>query len=804
MKNKDNYESPCQVTNCLCKKGLQIRRYDDGIRRRGAIGFVILSVILTSCSITKHLPVGEQLYTGIRGIVIIDKDSIEVSDELLDQIDEVLACPPSNALLGSSTTRVPFNFGIWVFQKTAHKKDAFNRWITTLLATKPVYISTVKPETRTKNVYNILRDNGFFNGKADFEVIPENKDSLKAKIRYEITFNEPYTIDSVEWRRMQSRADTILIMNEAERLIRSGDRFNAEKLEAERQRIAMIMRNNGYYYFRTEYIGYQADSTLSPYKISLRASLKQGVPRSILRPWHIGDISVILGGYDNEMTTDSVRYNDLMIYYEGKLRVRPKIIADQLKFERGDLYSALKQGETQTALNRLDIFRYTDFQYMPKDTSLVNDTLHVRINTSFDYPITASFEAKATSNDNHYAGPGVSLNLNRRNLFGGGETLTGSLYGSYEWNTGRATIKNAGFINNYEIGARGDIMFPRLVLPKIGKRAYDFSAVTHLDMDVHLSNRANYYSTWNIGGRLSYEFHPTTIRHHTFTPFRLIFNQLSNTTQAFDSIVSKNPTLRQSLQNQFIPSIGYSYTLGNPVLSEGRNKTLWTFAVTEAGHLVSGVYAIFGERFSVKDKSIMGNPYAQFLKITTELRYNRYINRSSRLATRLGGGVIYSYGNSVIAPYAERFYIGGANSIRAFTIRSIGPGRFRPDPDNPYAYIDQNGDWKIEGNIEYRSNLVGSLDYALFLDAGNVWLMRNDNTRPGGTFHLKHLFNDIAVGTGIGFRYDMEMLIFRIDIGYAIHYPYDTYASEVGKKRYFNTPSFRDALGIHLALGYPF
>ena len=308
----------------------------------------------------------------------------------------------------------------------------------------------------------------------------------------------------------------------------------------------------------------------------------------------------------------------------------------------------------------------------------------------------------------------------------------------------------------------------------------------------------------NVGGRLFYEFHPSTIRHHTFSPFRLVFNKLSNTTNAFDSIVDKNPTLRQSLQDQFVPTIGYSYTLGNPVINEGRNKTLWTFSVTEAGHLISGVYALFGEKFNDKDKSIIGNPYAQFLKITTELRYNRYINRGSRLATRIGGGVVYSYGNSTIPPYTERFYIGGANSIRAFTIRSIGPGRFKPDPNNPYAYIDQNGDWKVEGNIEYRSNLVGNLDYAIFLDAGNIWLMRKDETRPEGTFQLKHLFNDITLGTGFGFRYDLEMLIFRIDIGYALHFPYDTRVDTTVKKRYFNTPSFRDALGIHLALGYPF
>ena len=768
-------------------------------------------LIAVSCSTTKNLPTGEVLYTGIRSIDIIDSDSIDISDDLYDQIDEKLELPPNNAFLGSSYTRTPFPLGLWVYQANVNKKSAINRFMMNWLAAKPILISTVKPETRIKIVQNLLRDNGYFNGTADYEIIPDKKDSLKAKIQYTIQLNKPYTIDSIEWRRMQNRGDTLLQLNESERLIRAGDVFNAELLEAERIRISAIMRDHGYYYFRPEYITYQADTTLSPNKVSLRGGLRPGAPRSILRPWRIGDVAIYLGGYDNESPTDSLYYNDLLIYYEGKLRVRPKIIYDQLKFKRGDLYSLRKQTETQEALNRLDIFRFTEFQYTPKDTSAVNDTLLVRINTSYDYPLNAAFTAKVSSNDrNNFAGPGASLNLIRRNLFGGGETLTGSFYGSYEWNTGRKTIQNTGYINNYELGIKTEIMFPRLVLPRIGKRAYDFSAVSRLDFDVNMLNRAKYYTTLIVGGSLSYDFHPARIRYHTFTPFKLVFNKLQNTTLDFDSIVRLNPSLHQSLQDQFIPSIGYSYTLNNSILREERSKTIWNFTVSEAGNFVSGAYALFGRKLGEKNKSIIGNPYAQFLKVTTELRYNHYIDRNRRLAMRAGGGIIYSYGNAAIAPYNERFYIGGANSIRAFTIRGIGPGRFKPDAQNLYSYIDQNGDWKVEGNIEYRGPFVGNLDIAFFLDIGNVWLLRKDETRPGGTFQWKHLPNDIAVGTGVGFRYDMEMLLFRVDIGYALHFPYDTRentdskAGAVHKKRYFNSPSFGKGLGIHLALGYPF
>jgi outer membrane protein assembly factor BamA len=758
-----------------------------------------LMAVATACSTTAGLPAGEVLYTGIDAIDITDRDSVPADDILLGEIEDALACPPNNALLGSSSVRTPIPLGLWVYNANVNKKGFFRRGMMKWLAAKPVLISTVKPETRALIVRNILHNNGYFRAATGYELLPDRKDSLKARVRYTVTLNPPYLIDSVVWRRMQHRADTLLRLNEADGFVRSGDIFATWTLELERQRIAALMRDNGYYFFRPEYIVYQADSTLAPYRVSLRAGLKADAPRSILRPWMIGNITVRLMGYDHEPPSDSLYCKDVLIAYEGKLRVNPEILYRQLKFAKGERYSQARQTATQTALNSLEIFRYTTFRYIPQDTLPSCDTMNVIISASYDDPISGAVEVQATTNNNQYAGPGASLNLTRRNIFGGGEMLTASLYGGYEWNTGAKNIRHTGLINNCETGVKAGILFPRLLLPQIGSRAYDFAALTHIDLDVNLLNRARYYSMLKFGGSLSCEFNPNSIRRHVFTPLKLVFSKLRATTVAFDSIVSRNPSLSQSLQNRFIPSIGYSYTLDNATVREERSKTWWQFSVAEAGNLVS----LFG-------RSRDGG-YAQFLKATTELRYNRYIDRNRRLAVRIGGGIIYSYGNSNVSPYSERFYAGGANSIRAFTIRGIGPGRFRPKADNPYAYLDQDGDWKLEGNIEYRRRLVGDLEMAVFLDAGNVWLLRDDALRPGGTFRLSHFLNDIALGTGIGFRYDMNMLVFRLDIGYALHIPYDTRTTAVsepseyaGKKRYFNTPSFRNGTGFHLALGYPF
>ena len=756
-----------------------------------------------SCSTTKKLPQGEVLYTGIERIVVTDPASKHRrgADEALGKVEEALAYPPNNALLGSSTTRTPLPIGLWMYNAHVGKKGRFHQWMYRWLAARPVTLSTVKPANRALSAQNILHENGFLRGSASYEIIPDRKDSLKARVRYYVTLKEPYIVDSVRFRRMQDRSDTTIKWRDEDRLLHRGDLFTTDRLEAERQRISAIMRDNGYFYFRPEYIEVQADSTKGNHKVDLRVRVRRDVPRDFIRkPWFMGKTSFQLIGYDGELPTDSLTYRDVSIHYEGQLRLRPAVLYDLLRFRRGDRYSLARQEETQAALSRLRTFRFVDMQYTPADTSATCDTMNVRIRATYDYPLNSRLEVKGTVNDNRYAGPGFNLTLTRLNLFGGGENLSASVYGSYEWQTGARTAGHTGLVNNYAFGARGSLTFPRLMLPRFGHKGKESNATTRIEAQAAVLNRARFFNQLTFGGSLSYDFITNPIRRHTFTPLRVTFSRLLSTTKAFDSIVVRNPSIRQSLQDQFIPVIEYTYTLDNSSVRDERSKTRWYFSVSESGNILSAANLILlGRSFSEQGKTMFKNPFSQFLKMTTELSYNHYIDRHQRLAFRLGGGIIYSYGNTTQAPYSEQFYVGGANSIRAFTIRSVGPGRFTPDLNDPYAYIDQIGDIKLEGNAEYRFRLVGNLDGALFLDVGNVWLLRDDPLRPGGRFEWKYLLTDIATGTGVGFRYDINLLVFRFDIGYALHFPYET-----GRRGYFNAPNLRDALGFHLALGYPF
>ena len=226
--------------------------------------------------------------------------------------------------------------------------------------------------------------------------------------------------------------------------------------------------------------------------------------------------------------------------------------------------------------------------------------------------------------------------------------------------------------------------------------------------------------------------------------------------------------------------MNYTYTYDDSPITSRRNHLWWQASVTQAGLVLDGIYALAGKKFNKEDKELLGNPFAQFIKGTAEIRYNYALGHKQYLVGRLMAGAIYSYGNARTSPYNEQFYIGGANSIRAFTIRSIGPGRYYQNSDNnKYAYIDRTGDLKFEANLEYRFPILGDLHGATFLDSGNIWLIRNDPDRPGGQLKWGSFLKDLALGTGFGLRYDLTFIVIRFDVGIGLHLPYDTGTGEV-------------------------
>lgn len=752
-----------------------------------------LLVSAVSCSTTGKIPSDEQLYIGLKGVdyTYATDTTPRVPEGVSEAIFNSVDVAPNN-YIKMLRWRYPFPLGLWVYNNWPNPPKGFKHWIYEKLVEEPVLVSDVRPEVRTHMIEQILDNNGYFRGTAAYELLPA-KNPKKAKIRYTVVPGPAFPLDTVEMPADTSHL-THLIDSIAMRdpYLRAGSRYCVDSLAVARNRIVNSLRNKGYYFFRPDYIEYLADSIQNPGNVALRIDVANNIPRWASRPYRTGKVTMVVNRYRGRQRPDTIQIApDVQLVQMRPSRFRKKIVEECVLFRPGRTFAVRNMDWTQTLLSRLGIFRSIDIQ-AEVDTLATEPTLDVLVNCKFDAPWEASIEANVSSKSNSYLGPGLTFGLTNHNVFGGGEQLNVSLTGTYEWQTGHRA--KGGIFNSYEAGITASLAFPRLLAPRFIPRSRWQLNWTRFQLNADLLNRPHYFRMAQFNASMTYDWRIKRFVQQSFTPLKLTYTKLMNTTAEFDSIMAANPAVALSFQNQFIPQMIYSYTYDRQF--DYHNALNWTFTVQEAGNIFWAIYRACGKK---GEKELFGTPFSQFIKGQCQLVYNRRLWGEHHLVSRVAVGAEHAYGNSSEVPYAEQFYCGGANSVRAFTVRSIGPGSYHAPEGTPDDYFDQTGTFKFEANVEYRFPISGALHGAVFFDAGNVWLLRNDPARPGGLLKGKNFFKDLATGTGAGLRFDISMLVIRADLGIGIHAPYDT-----GKRGYYNMTSFGKSLAFHLAIGYPF
>ena len=766
--------------------------------------YILFILLAVSCSTTRYVPEGDKLYTGIKKVEFIDAEAnatSTVGETAIEEVRYALDYAPNGSIAGSSSLRA-LPLGLWWYNSLHSSKSKLGKWLFKTFATEPVLISKVNPDLLADVATNVLKYYGYFNGKVEATIIPSKRNEKKAKVSYTVELGRPFHYDSISYRNFTTNANSLIQSTWDERLIRPGNQFNAAAMESERTRLSNLLRNNGYYYFKPEYITFLADTINRPGYANIRIQPISNLPSQANEVRKIGKITINV--LNNESSTgrgariekDTVTRGNITYIYSGKkMPVRVGALMRNIQIRSGELYSQEKQQNAMQRLSQMNIFNNFRLNLVPHTES---DLLDLNITTQLDKPYDFTFELNATSKSNNQIGPGSKVTLAKRNVFRGGETLKLTLSGSYEWQTDDKIEGKAAVVNSWEIGADVSLNFPRLYFPLLHRKYLRVPATTSFRLFADEMNRSGFFRMVQAGGDATYKIQSHSTTTHTVTPFRLTYDMLLSTTEKFDNLVASNKAIRNSFRDQFIPAMQYTYTYDN-TNTHHRNKTEVDISVTSAGNITSLLFAAFGKPLDQKNKSIFGNPYAQFVKGTTELRQLWKIDRNQYIATRLMAGAIHSYGNSEYAPYSEQFYIGGSNSLRAFTVRSVGPGSYRPDNTNSYTYLDETGTLKLEANIEYRFRIISDLHGALFVDAGNIWLLKEDKERPGGEFTFNTFAEQIALNTGFGVRYDLGVLVLRVDFGLGLHAPYDT-----GRSGYFNLNPFKDGFAWHFAIGYPF
>ena len=798
----------------------------------GGAGLLLLCLlVLSGCSTTANIPDDDQLFIGLTKI---DYQNYEKNDNFVttrEEIDAALATAPNGALFGSSYYRTPFPYGLWIWNAYSKSETGFGKWMTKAFGKPPVLMSMVNPALRASVAQSVLKNHGYFHGKVDYAAVPQ-KNPKKSKIGYTVNMGPLFMVDSMSYVGFPATADSLIAATADQAMIRKGDPFTVGRLDAERSRLSTLLRNNGYYYFQPSYASYFADTLQVPGHAQLRLQLADAIPPEATRQWYVGRVRLDIRKSFMEQPTDSLVRRSLTVRYTGdKPQLRPRVILGGMRLRRRQLFSYDNYMETVSKINAMGLFSMVDFSFTPRDTTATCDTLDLNINCILDKPYDTYIETNFVNRTIGRMGPELRLGLTKRNAFRGGEKFDINLHGSYEWQTG----KNSAGMNTYEYGADASLEFPRIIAPFFGgnrvrrssrsqqtsaagtsdnrrrrRRRFYTTPSTLAKISTDIISRPGYYKMHVVSGEWTYRWQTSASSRHEFSPLTVKYQFMNSHSEKFDSLVIDNPYMSTMVSDYFVPEMRYTYTYTSPAGTA--NPIRWETTLSEAGNLISLGYAIAGHSWKEKHKKMFKNPYSQFVRAETDFTKTWTLSPYSRVVGHINAGVIHTFGNSDVAIFSERFYAGGANSVRAFPVRTLGPGAYQPVADlsskdsRLLSYLMQNGQIKFVANLEYRTRLFGNLHGALFLDAGNVWDFRygytdetSNDVLENEVFKLKNLPRQLALGTGVGLRYDLDFLVLRLDWGIGLHAPYDT-----GRSGYFNVNPFKDARTIHFAIGYPF
>lgn len=759
-----------------------------------------LASTIVSCSNTRFLKENQMLYTG--ATVKIENDTISKKEkkELQSALEANLTPKPNSTFLGMRPKLYFYNIA-----KEPKKDKGFNYWLKYKMGEKPVLLGDVDREFNKDIIENYSENKGYFNARATYDTISKNK---KAQVIYTVRPGARYLVDGVKFQK-----DSTLINQEIQNLanktiLKNGRPFDLDVIKAERERIDNNLKERGFYYFHPDNIIVQADSTVNKnHKVELNVKLKENTPHLATQQFSIDKVVVFPnyniqdvkdGKYSIPMDKDSLgkyAFDDIYVI-DPQHKFKPKIFDRALYFKKGDLYNRSNHNLTLNRLISLGVFKFVKNEFVTSDS----------LSHKFDayYLLTPRqiqslrLEALGRTNSANYAGSELNLNWTHRNFFRGAEQFKASIYGAFDFQMGGAQDAN----NIFRAGTNVQLSIPRIVAPFRFHSSSEFVPRTNITLGYEFQNRTKYYTLNNFTGSFGYLWKENARKEHELKVIDITLVSPAKVTAAYEAMSEGNPAMKRIVERQLIFGPTYSYTYTNTM--QPKTNTIYYKGTLDLAGNITGL-ATGADVKKDKERKIFGIPFSQYVKIENDFRFYHKFTEKSSLATRFIGGIAYPYGNSEFVPFSKQFFSGGSNSIRAFRARTLGPGSFDPRTIDPGTYFDQSGDIKLELNAEYRANLYKFLNAAVFVDAGNIWLLHDDKNRPGAKF-TKDFLNEIAVGAGVGLRLDFSILILRLDLAMPLRVPY----YEKGDRWAFDKINFgdsnwrKDNLVFNIAIGYPF
>lgn len=712
------------------------------MKRYSYIPFSIL-LLTTACSTGKYVQEGEY---------ILDKVAV-VSDQ-----SDYNASPLSQYVRQKEKPKL---FSLF--------RNPFSR--------KPVIYDTLQARLSCQDLMTAMQNEGYMN--AGVSLYTETK-GKKLKATYLLHPGQPFLIGKVNYDIQDEGILQLLHLDQpANQQIKPGMRFTVETLDNERKRIASLLSDNGYFRFNKDFIHFTADTIMGRKDIALTLQLRKYKPNN------------------NSPEVDHTRYLIRDVLFQSndsdRIHLRKQVLLNATAIKEGRPYDASALQRTYNNFARLQAVKYTNIKFAEvPDTNLLD--CHIQISTN--KPSTISFQPEGTNTAGDL-GAAASITYTNRNLFHGSEQLSIEFRGAYEAITGLEGYQDQNYT---EFSVETKLVFPRFLAPFLSKsfrRRQTASSEWAVSWD--FQNRPEFHrrvfsSAWRY--RWSEPKHHLNYRFDLLDLNYVYMPWISSTFKRdyLDNAENRNAILRYNYEDIFIMKTGFTVSYTDGVDAVRAN-------FESAGNLLNGVSKGFGFKTNSQGQHTLFNiAYAQYVKFDFDYTHLFQFDKRNALALHAGLGVAYPYGNSTVLPFEKRYFSGGANSVRGWSVRELGPGKFK-GTDGRIDFINQTGDVKLDLNAEYRSSLFWKLQGALFIDAGNIWTLRNYAEQPGGQFKFTEFYKQIAASYGMGLRLNFDYFILRFDVGMKAINP--AYESEKEHWAIIHPKLSRD-FDFHFAVGLPF
>ncbi|ADR22285.1 membrane protein [Marivirga tractuosa] len=768
--------------------------------RKAFIHIALISLLggsFYSCKTTKNLQDGQKLYEGGK-IKLKETESSKYKNELKRDLEEVNRPQPNEKIAG-------VRIGLWAHQRVENDRASFYaKWVNKRIGEKPVFLDQVNSNSVKKLMKNRMENLGYFNSKINHEVVEKKRTGY---IEFEIRPGRRLHIDSIHYKKVaEQKVDSLIISYlEEEKPIKKNEAFSLQKLKETRTEIADFLKKQGYYYFSSDNLIFEADtiSTEKENEAIMELRIKDNASELALVPFKIKEINVF-PKYSLD-TSQGANNADTTVLYEvefiqSEVFFRPDRLYPYLFIKEGNFYNPESERYTNKRLNSLKTYRFVNIRYL-EDSTFENGNGQLTANIYLSPLNKRSFrsELQAVSKSNNFVGPNLNFEYLNRNLFKGGEALRLSSKLGYEAQLNSGNLSTG--LNSIETGVAAELIIPRMVTPFPIEEKFRYSIPkTKFKLSYDLLNRSQWFNLNSFLAVYGFEWNPNIFVTHNLNPVSINYINIGNESEAFENLLSGNPFLARSFEQQFIPGLSYSFQWSQLVRNIKRNRFYFAFSADFAGNALALAQNIGG--VTGDNKKFWGQSYAQFSRFDFDLRNYQSIGQESKLVSRIFAGIGLPYGNSVSLPYSKQYFSGGPNSVRAFRIRSLGPGNYQTqDATDGTSFFDQAGDIKIEANLEYRFPLISFLKGAVFTDAGNVWL-RNEDGRNGQ--FTSNWINEMAIGSGIGLRLDIEFFVIRLDVATPLRKPTDNGFQWQDSFEMGNKSWRQENINWNFGIGYPF